>query len=157
MNCNKNKELLLLFIIIIQIFILAYINISIEDTKALKIENTTENKNHKDIKVIVNNNESISKTQIVNNLKFENTTIIYKEGIGSIIELNVTNITDDYYELNGFTILIYDQNKNIIDTISSDLYIKINSKETIFYSLETEKNLSKNAYNLEYIVFSQTK
>lgn len=151
---EKIKKILLLFIIIIQIFILIILNINLKETKSLEIVDTEEILEENG-QVVINENQSISKKQVISNLEFTNAAIVYKEGVGSILEVNVTNLTDDFYVLNGFTVLVYDKDGNKIDVIFNDMYKSVAPKETLFYSLETKKNLSKDAYSLEFIVSSQ--
>ena len=108
-----------------------------------------ENKNNEQ-KPIVNTNKDVIKDQEVDGLKMTNTTLIYENGISTLIT-EVSNNTGTDYHLNEFNITVKDKDGNVMSNLKGYVGGTIPNGETRTINTSSDLDLSK-ATSIEYSV-----
>ena len=111
-------------------------------------EKTKEEK--KEQSTVVNTNEGVIKDQVVEGLKMTNTSLIYENGISTLIT-EVSNNTGADYNLNEFNIAVKDASGNVITTLKGYVGGTIPNGETRTINTSSDLDLSK-AISIEYSV-----
>lgn len=96
-----------------------------------------------------NTNQSINEVKYLNGLSFENTQIIFKNGLSSLTTKVTNNNSDDYLN-ESFKIIIKDKNNNVIIKLNGLISggLKVNESKTVLSVVDID--LSSNAYYIEY-------
>lgn len=138
-------------VIIVLIILIVIINLYNRDENNSKNpEILKEEQNEISDKVIKNENPEISKEQVVEGLKFMDTSIIYLEGKGSVLEVKVINEGENTYHLNGISAIVKDKNGKKIEILTTDNYIQLSPESQCLYNLNSEMDLTKDGYFVEY-------
>ena len=111
-------------------------------------EKTKEENNKQD--TVVNTNEGVIKDQEIDGLKMTNTSLIYENGISTLIT-EVSNNTGVDYNLNEFNIIVKDANGNVITTLKGYVGGTIPNGEARTINTSSDLDLSK-ATSIEYSV-----
>lgn len=140
---NRIITIVLGILIVLLIIFLIVINVPLgSNIKVTALDGTKE--------YVTNVHDDIIKEQEVDGLIFKDANLVYQEGNGSVLEVNVVNETDKTYYLNGVSAIMKDENDGKIVTLTSDNYIKLQPDGKILYVLKTDKDLSSLAYSVEY-------
>ncbi len=95
-----------------------------------------------------NTNANIIKDQTIEDLKFTNTSLQYKEGI-STLRVEITNQSNEDRNITELKAHIYDKDKNEIVTLKAFLGEKLKSKESKKIEITYAEDLT-DAESLEY-------
>lgn len=136
----KKKNIVIIALIILILIVLGVVLIS----------GNVDNKSDEKTNTTVNNEKGVTKDQIVDGLKLENTSLIITNGI-STLETTVINNTGKDYELKEFTITIKDKDDKVITTIPGYVGGIIKDKETKKINSSVDIDLS-NARKVEYSI-----
>lgn len=97
---------------------------------------------------VVNNNEQVIKEQVIGNLKFSDTSLIYEKGI-STFKVTILNMGDKVNP-ESVSVVFKNENDTIITTLDGT-FGEIDKDSLINLTLTSDIDLS-NAYKVEYIV-----
>lgn len=97
---------------------------------------------------VVNNNEQVIKEQVIGNLKFSDTSLIYEKGI-STFKVTILNMGDNVNP-ESVSVVFKNENDTIITTLDGT-FGEIDKDSLINLTLTSDIDLS-NAYKVEYIV-----
>ena len=111
---------------------------------------TKEENKKEEQKPIVNTNKDVIKDQEVDGLKMTNTSLIYENGISTLIT-EVSNNTGTDYHSNDFNITVKDKDGNVMSNLKGYVGGTIPNRETRTINTSSDLDLSK-AYSIEYSV-----
>lgn len=97
---------------------------------------------------VVNNNEQVIKEQVIGNLKFSDTSLIYEKGI-STFKVTILNMGDKVNP-ESVSVVFKNENDTVITTLDGT-FGEIDKDSLINLTLTSDIDLS-NAYKVEYIV-----
>ncbi|MBR1718107.1 MAG: hypothetical protein IJ715_02410 [Bacilli bacterium] len=97
---------------------------------------------------VVNNNELVIKEQVIGNLKFSDTSLIYEKGI-STFKVTILNMGDKVNP-ESVSVVFKNENDTIITTLDGT-FGEIDKDSLINLTLTSDIDLS-NAYKVEYII-----
>lgn len=88
--------------------------------------------------------------QLLNGLKFSTSPVVGDDTKGYRIEVRVTNTNDYVFALNGFSVLAYDEDHNLVSSVHNFQRASIEANDSILYILECDKDFLQDNYTLEY-------
>ena len=118
-----------------------------------KKNNTNSNVNNEKTttqEVKVNTNENVIKNQVVDGIEMKDTSMITENGV-TTFQTTVVNNTGSDYRLNEYSIIVKDQEGNIIKTIPGYIGSTIKNGESKKLKSTTNADMV-NAYSVEYQV-----
>lgn len=105
----------------------------------------------------VNKEEIVVRSDEKDGLLYKEIIQLYSKTTGSKINVIVTNTNDDTYYLDGFDLIVKDENNKEIDTIKAHKYIDLKSNESFKYFLRSNKDIVTNKnYKIEFIPHKQS-
>lgn len=100
--------------------------------------------------VKTNTNNDVIKDQVIENFKFENTSLVYSDG-NSVLQTSVTNTSNETTYLKEFNIYVKDEKGNEIITLKGFIGDSLNSGETRIITSSYGDDLT-NAASITYEV-----
>lgn len=132
LNCILNIIIVILFIILL---------IPSSNTKKDVVTNN-------DIKPDYVTNQIYDETMI-EGIKITVSPVVNNNGNYNV-EVTVLNEKDLTFNINGITLIIYDENNNKIKSISDFKSYSIPSSESVIYLISCDKDLIKEGYTIDY-------
>lgn len=99
-------------------------------------------------KAIPNNNENVVKEQKINNLIFQNVSLIYQSGI-STFSVDIYNESKEDIYLNIFHVILKNENGTEITTLDVSVEDTIQVETSLTMTITSDIDLSE-AYAIEY-------
>ena len=103
----------------------------------------TDEKNAK-----VNNNENITKEQVIGNYSVSNASLVYDKGT-SIFKITITNTTDNILNINDFKITFKSESGSVITVLNGFSIDNMEPNVGLEISLDSDVDLS-DAASVEY-------
>lgn len=100
--------------------------------------------------IVSNKNESISISQTINNILFDNESIYYQDNV-STLTFKIKNTSNDVININNIYVKVKNANETVITELNINISNSINSNEEKLITMYSDIDLT-NAYYLEFSI-----